>query len=305
MHLASRVTIAFAVSCIGCGARVSPSPVAAPVPELYGAGVFSTDAWDFFMAWSPDERDVFFCQADTAFSQFRILETRRQPDGQWSTPVVPRFAVVGSNADPHIASDGRRVFFISNRPLASDSGIAARRAYDVWYADRLGDGSWSDATHLEGPVNRIRSTKWSPSVAANGNLYVGTVAPGGRGGNDIWLSRLVDGVYQPLENLGDSINTPRGEIEPWIAPDESYLIFSGAARPDSIGGYDLYIAERGNGAWSRARPLPRPINSDAPDFNPSVSPDGVWLYFSSTRKNGLGDIYRVRLDLLRRAEASR
>ena len=288
--------MAFALTFIGCAVRLPP----AAAPELYGVGVFSTDAWDFFMAWSPDERDVLFCQADSAFTQFRILETRRQAGGGWTTPVVPHFAAVGSNADPHITLDGHRVFFISNRPLPTDSGVTMRRAYDVWYADRLGDGNWGEATHLEAPINRIRSTKWSPSVAANGNLYVGTVAPGGRGGNDIWVSRLVDGVYQPLENLGDSINTAMGEIEPWIAPDESYLIFSGAARPDSIGGYDLYIAERRKGSWSRARLLPRPINGDALDFNPSVSPDGTWLYFSSTRKNGLGDIYRVRLDLVRR-----
>lgn len=292
--------ILLGVTCIGCTTHIPPSPSDPAVPELYGVGVFSTAAtWDFFMAWSPDERQVFFCQADSSFSQFRILETHRQADGEWSTPVVPRFAAAGSNADPHIAPDGRRLFFISNRPLPTDTGATLRRAYDVWYADRLDDGSWGEAKHLDGPVNRARNTKWSPSVAANGNLYVGTVAQGGRGGNDIWVSRLVGGVYQPLENLGDSINTPMGEIEPWIAPDESYLIFSGAARPDSIGGYDLYIAERRNGAWTRARVLPRPINSDALDFNPSVSPDGKWLYFSSTRKNGLGDIYRVRLDLVR------
>ena len=32
-------------------------------PELYGPGVFSTAAWDYFMAWTPDQQDVFFCRA--------------------------------------------------------------------------------------------------------------------------------------------------------------------------------------------------------------------------------------------------
>ncbi|MFN2397499.1 MAG: hypothetical protein ABR543_02465 [Gemmatimonadaceae bacterium] len=58
---------------------------------------------------------------------------------------------------------------------------------------------------------------------------------------------MVNGQYQPLENLGDSVNTSAGEIEPWIAPDESYLIFNGAGRADSIGGYDLYIAFKQGG----------------------------------------------------------
>ena len=116
-------------------------------------------------------------------------------------------------------------------------------------------------------------------------MYVGTIRSGGLGGNDIWLSRMVDGQYQPLENLGDSVNTTAGEIEPWISPDESYLIFSGASRADSIGGYDLYIAFKQNGVWQRARALDGGINSRGLDFNQSVSPDGKYMYFSSTRSS--------------------
>ena len=37
--------------------------------------------------------------------------------------------------------------------------------------------------------------------------------------------------------------------------------------------------------WQKARVLPPPINSTALDFNQSVTPDGRWLYFSSTRPN--------------------
>lgn len=40
----------------------------APSAELYGAGLFSTSAWDFFLAWTPDESRVLFCRADTMFS---------------------------------------------------------------------------------------------------------------------------------------------------------------------------------------------------------------------------------------------
>jgi Tol biopolymer transport system component len=286
-------------------------------PELYGAGLFSTGAWDFFMAFSPDGSQVLFCRADDEFSRFEILETRRTRAAAWSTPVRPRFAREASNADPHVTSDGRRVFFISNRPRPQDSARVERRAYDIWYADRERDGSWGEARYLAGPPNEGRATKWSPSVARNGNLYFGTARPGGKGGNDLWVSRLVEGRHLPAESLGDSINTPGSEIEPWIARDESYLIFSATAREDSIGGYDLYLSRRVGGVWQKARPLPRPINGDALDFNPTVSPDGRWLYFSSTRRrtgdvgrrfdvprdesripgigNGTGDIYRVRM----------
>jgi hypothetical protein len=308
-------------SALACCALLLPAGLAgqqAPLrPELFGAGLFSTGAWDFFIAWDADERSALFCRANDDFSWFDIYETRRDAADRWTAPVRPAFATSFSNADPHIAPDGRTVFFISNRPHPTDSvQTAPRPEYDVWYAVRGADGAWGEARFLEGPVNGP-STEWSPSVAANGNLYFGAVRRGRRNGNDLWVSYLVDGVYTQPENLGDSINTDGAEIEPWIAPDESYLIFSGAARPDSIGGYDLYASVRRNGVWQRARLLPAHVNTPALEFNQSVSPDGEWLYFSSTRSdpgplgerfdwpadsaavsgigNGKGDIYRIRV----------
>ena len=108
------------------------------------------------------------------------------------------------------------------------------------------------------------ATEWSPSVAANGNLYFGTTREGGKGRDDIWMSRLDGGRYTTPVNLGDSINTRFGEVEPWIAPDESYLIFSAGFR-------------------------------DPPDRRMSVE--------ELTRRlrspgNGLGDIYSIPIEAL-------
>ncbi len=157
-------------------------------------------------------------------------------------------------------------------------------------------------------------------MAANGDLYFGSDRKSGRGGLDLWVARRVGEAYGPPENLGDSINTAGNEVEPWVAPDGSYLIFSGMARADSVGRYDLYVSRRVRGVWQRARPAAGGVNTPAAEFNQSVSPDGRWLYFSSTRPhtgplgerfdvprddaavagigNGKGDIYRVPLAAL-------
>jgi WD40 repeat protein len=63
----------------------------------------------------------------------------------------------------------------------------------------------------------------------------------------------------------------------------SYLIFSGMGRADSVGRYDIYLSRRDRAGWRRAGPAPSGVNSRWLDFNQSVSPDGQWLYFSSTR----------------------
>ena len=280
----------------GCGAPAGPAAVAVPaaaapggaaaapapgMPELYGAGLFSTGAWDFFVAFTPDQRRALFCRADDKFLHYEIFETRLDGAGHWSPPQHPRFARQWSNADPHISPDGRRVYFVSNRPGAGET--AARETYDVWMAAMQADGAWGEAERLPAPANDPAVDEWSPSVAANGNLYYGAERAGGRGGSDLWLVRLVDGVYQAPENLGEAINTAGNEVEPWVAPDESYLIFSALDRADSLGSYDLFVSRKVAGRWTPARRLPEPINSRARDFNQSVSPDGEWLYFSSTR----------------------
>ncbi len=53
--------------------------------------------------------------------------------------------------------------------------------------------------------------------------------------------------YATPVNLGDAINTEGSEYEPYIAPDESYMIFM-AARPDDLVNGDLYISYNRDGA---------------------------------------------------------
>ncbi len=283
-------------------------------PKVFEPGVFSTPAWDFFVALTPDQRTAYLCRANGDFSYYTILESRLV-NGRWGQPAAASFSGRWSDADPHISPDGSKLFFISNRPVTGDQPTDE---YDIWVVERTAGGRWGEPRHLGSPVNRDSVTEWSPSVAGNGNLYFGSVREGGKGGNDLYVARWTDGAYGEPENLGDSINTKAGEIEPWIAPDESYLIFSGNGRTDGVGGFDLYVSERRDGVWQQARPLGGGVNSAKGDFNQSVSPDGRYLFFSSTRGafdsmpgqrlpyaemqrrltgigNGLGDIYRIPL----------
>ncbi|WP_224362039.1 Xaa-Pro aminopeptidase [Hyalangium versicolor] len=318
MNLHPWIALLMGASLAGCRAPVSVQPQAPGAVELYGAGLFSTGAWDFFMAFSPDQKRVLFGRADDAFERYELFETRQGADGRWSQPVKPRFATEWSNADPHISPDGKTVFFISNRPSLGET--TPRATYDIWAASLQQDGEWGEAWRLPAPVNDANLDEWSPSVAANGNLYFGADRPGTRGGSDLWVSRFVNGVYQEPENLGDAINTSAHELEPWIAPDESYLILSGLRRPDGIGRYDLFLSRRLPEGWEKAQLLGGGINSRDSEYNQSVTPDGKWLYFSSTRPlagslgerfdvprddkmirdigNGTGDMYRVPMSAL-------
>ncbi|MEO8201098.1 MAG: Xaa-Pro aminopeptidase [Gemmatimonadota bacterium] len=301
-------------TCLALGVAALEAQSMADQPQVFGRGVFSTAAWDFFVALAPDQQTALVCRANANFSFYVIFETRRDHGG-WSTPVVTPFSGRWSDADPHFSPDGKQLFFISNRPV--DGGNRASDNYDIWVVERAAGGAWGEPHRLQGPVNADSTTEWSPSPAANGDLYFGSARAGGKGGEDLYVARLENGAYSVPENLGDSVNSTGDEVEPWIAPDESYLLFSGR-RPDGLGGYDLWISYRKNGVWQKPIHLAGGINSIASDFNQSVSPDGRYLYFSSTRGyfnslplepmasdslqarlagpgNGLGDIYRIEM----------
>jgi Tol biopolymer transport system component len=283
-------------------------------PELYGAGLFSTGQWDFFIAFSPDQRHALFCRANDDFSSYDIYETRQDPGGHWRAPAKPAFAASWSNADPHFSTDGRTLFFISNRPAPGDT--VPSTTYDIWTTTLEPDGRWAEPHPLPAPISLPGVDEWSPSVATNGDLYFGSDRPGGSGGLDLYVARRVNGTYRPPENLGPRVNSTADEVEPWVAPDRTYLIFSAKARPDGAGRYDLYLSRLGDGTWRAPEPLAG-VNTRWHEFNQSVSPDGQWLYFSSTRPhsgpvgkrfdsprndatvagigNGKGDIYRISM----------
>ena len=84
-----------------------------------------------------------------------------------------------------------------------------------------------------------------------------------------------------------------------MSPDGRWMILVVTEHPQGLGGDDLFLSEFKNGVWSALRHLPAPINSAEYEYGPSVSPDGKWLYFTSHRSGGNGDVYRVEMARVR------
>jgi Tol biopolymer transport system component len=141
----------------------------------------------------------------------------------------------------------------------------------------------------------------TPSLADNGNLYFTSDRiqyDDPTGNNDIFVSEFVDGNYTEPRGLGAFINTTYARDSfPFIASDESYLIFNRDSRRfDSKGNVAcgdsrLMISFKdGSGEWLNAVDM----GSHFADTRfPSVSPDGKYLFFTKFTEGGHEDFYWV------------
>jgi len=277
---------------------------------MFAPGIISTGDMELNAAFAPDGRTLYFTKRTPKYQLWAILVSTLK-DGKWSTPRVADFSGQYGDFDPFISPDGSQLFFSSNRPAP---GKTKKNDFDIWMVQKPGAG-WSSPTNLGADIN-TETQEYYPSVSKTGTLYFSSNRDGGKGSLDIYRSKLVDGKYSKPENLGEAINTKYAEGDPYIAPDESFLIFVSYNRPEGLGDGDLYISFNRNGAWTPAKHLDAPINSSALDFCPNMSPDGKYFFFTSERGfadqpltkplsyeqfmkqihgpgNGLGDIYRI------------
>lgn len=241
----------------------------------------------FGLALTPDGREAFWVKSFGRRDTLLILTATRTAAG-WSRPRRASFADVGKNIDPFVTPDGQFVLFNSDRPKPDRPGA---RDYDVWASPRTATG-WGAPVRL--PDVNSDSADFYATAARNGNVYFTSNRAGGLGATDLYVARRRGGRYEMPENLGPVVNSAGGESNPFIDPDERFLLFL-ATRPGGYGDSDLYVSFRENGAWQAPQNLGPLVNTAVGEFCPSVSADGKTLYFSRIQKPMpfVEDIYQL------------
>ena len=256
-------------------------------PEIFAPGIISTDKRELNSVFTPDGKEFYFA-IRTAEKGYSIWFTKEEEQG-WTKPREVHFNSAYSDVDMCISHDGKRMFFGSNRPLRQ--GGKKTDDFQIWVVDRIGE-NWGIPKNLGNPVNSGKRALY-PTITRDGTLYFQGIFSDSFGDRDIYRSRLLNGTYQKPENLGPAINTEHGEGDVLIAPDESFIIVNAGDRPDTIGRSDLYISFRkSDGSWTQSKNMGPVINSQGTDYCPMLSPDGKYLFYTST-KTGNGDIYWV------------
>ncbi|MBS3777537.1 MAG: PD40 domain-containing protein [Bacteroidales bacterium] len=273
-------------------------------PDTISTGMFERDA-----ALSPDGKSFYFTLRYTR-SMAAIAYSNKIGE-KWTKPRIAEFSGKYYDIEPVFHPDGKRLFFVSNRPIHK---TGESKDFDIWYVTRREDG-WSEPVNLGKPVNQ-EGNEFYPSFTRDGSIYFTAELDPTRGGEDLYVCQYQDGRFMPPKNLGDSVNTNKGEYNGFVSPDGSFIIYTSEGMGEGYGSGDLYIAFKNRkGQWRKAINMGEQVNSRAFEYCPALSADGKFLFFTSQRmardikdqpmdyrqlqkyhskpENGNGDIYRI------------
>ncbi len=303
---AFRITAILAVALTACCQAVQAEPPVlkgpyigqkppGTTPEVFAPGVVSTGAHEFAGSFTPDGQEYYFTRREARPGPTLIMVTRCV-DGVWTAPEPTPFndSPAGPQSmtfEPMVSPDGRRLYFTSARPRAGQAGPSGMPQLNIWYMEREGDG-WGTPQDAGAPFNPMQvmfvSATWS------GTIYTMDISKGPAGAAVATMKPSGSGYGAP-ERLGPPVNGAAPGMYPFIAPDESYLVFS-RMRPGEPVDQVLYVSFRTpDGNWGE--PLPLDLGMRA--GTPFVSPDGKYLFFSSGKRGENGDIYWISAEILR------
>jgi outer membrane protein OmpA-like peptidoglycan-associated protein/Tol biopolymer transport system component len=111
---------------------------------------------------------------------------------------------------------------------------------------------------------------------------------------DIYSSENKNGKWNKGKSISDLVNTADNEGALCISADGQTLYYTVCNRVDDYGSCDIYVVRKNGDAWGNPVNIGAPINSEKFESQPSLSADGMTLYFTSNRAGGFGkaDIWK-------------
>ena len=189
------------------------------------------------------------------------------------------------DGSPTVSADEKTMFFTSGRNGQQDLFVSTR-------PDR--QSSWSHPLNLGDLVNDSTADDFSLRLSNDGKaLYFASNRSGGYGAGDLYETtrESAEHGWSRAINLGPVLNTAAFEAFPTPGPDGDTLYFNRSTMFDSQDS-DIFVTTRTNAQapWEPPQRLPMPVNGPRAEFSPSISADGLSLYFASDRSGNLGSI---------------
>ena len=195
----------------------------------------------------------------------------------------------GNDVGVAVSKDGLSLYFNSNRP-----GTLGQS--DIYVSQRASvDDPWGAPVNL-GPTINGTANDTTPAFSRDGHwMFFSSTRSGGYGATDVyasWREHVHDDFgWQTPVNLGPNINSASNDQQPaYFENDDGGApqLFVSSDRPGGLGGTDLYQSElQPDGSWGPLTDITE-LNSTANEGRPSLSHDGLDIYFFSNRPGGQG-----------------
>jgi OmpA-OmpF porin, OOP family len=207
---------------------------------------------------------------------------------------------------PTISADGQLLFFIRQNDPQNTTYGQVPNSQDIWFSEKdTLTGKWSEAVHLGYPLNTYyyNAVFWI-SPDNNRILIRNAFINGDYAGNGVSMCYLKkDGYWSKPHALiiKNMTQYNRGrQYGATMANNGRALLFYMTPEEEGYNN-DLYVSfPEQDGTWTEPKNLGKIINGkNSNETTPYLAPDGVTLYFSSSRPGGFGynDIWMAkRLD---------
>jgi Tol biopolymer transport system component len=198
-------------------------PVVAPFSGHFG---------DRAPRFSPDGSHLYFtssrpAQPGDTTRNLNVWVVTRGMDGVWSPPALVPAPVSEAASDMHAAVTGDGLLYFS-------TDRAGPHHFDIFSARLNGNGEASGLVPVI--ADDVAQTDLFVSPDGTRLIVVQTDAPGGYGGDDLYLCRFRLGAWSAPQNLGSPINSHEYEYGPSFSPDGRWLYFTSHRR----GSADIY-----------------------------------------------------------------
>lgn len=255
-------TLLFSVFMMGCNSISQKESLNSPrdyfgetppglIPKLFDPKIVSPDGRFEGGSFSPDMNEFYFTRKNGKYIN-RTFFVIRFENNKWGKETETDIKW------PQFTRDGNMIYGGKMYRERTESGWSEPKSQGD-FLTKQGHGI-------------SRSTK--------GTYYFPFYKKEDNGRGNLGYSRLINGKYESPIKLNDDINEGEWIAHPYIAPDESYLMWD-VHREDGFGGADIYISFRAkDGTWLPAMNMGPAINTDMQESSPQVTHDGKYLFFS-------------------------
>jgi hypothetical protein len=185
------------------------------------------------------------CNRQDGYGSCDLYYSKKEND-HWSVPknIGKPINTKAKETQPSIASDGKTLYFASNRP-------GGKGGLDIWVSVQADNGIWGEPVNLGDSINTAFDDQ-SPFIHAdNQTLYFSSKGWPGMGQADLFFSRRIgEDHWSKPKNLGYPINTHFDEIGLIVNTRGNRAYYS--SNRAGHGGRDIYSFD----LYNEVRPTP-------------------------------------------------